>query len=88
MVRLEKVLWERLLNTRALGRERVIGAPSKWFEANRHNEAKVASHYMYTQGLRASVFRMFEPLMAWLFYRWPRDIAVNRGPSTLENVTF
>lgn len=79
MVRLEKVAWERLFNTKMLGRERALGAPKKWFEANRHREVKVASFYYFTQGLRASIFRMLEPVMAYFFWKWPRDIALQRG---------
>jgi len=79
MVRLEKVAWERLFNTKMFGRERAIAAPKKWFDVNRHEEVKVGAFYYYTQGLRASIFRMIEPIMAYFFYKWPRDIALQRG---------
>jgi hypothetical protein len=61
------------------GRERIIGAPRKWFDAPRHQENKVAAHYYFTQGLRSALFRLVEPVMAYFFYRWPRDIANQKG---------
>lgn len=79
MVRFEKLLWESLVNTKALGRERVISTPKKWFTANRHREVKVAAHYYYTEGLRSKLFRSVEGVMSWIFWKWPRDIAVNKG---------
>lgn len=79
MVRFEKLIYEKILNSKALGRERVISSPKKWFTANRHREVKVAAHYYFTGGLRAAIFRTIEPVMSWLFWKWPRDIALNRG---------
>lgn len=79
MVRFEKLIWEQLVNTKMFGRERVIGTPKKWFTANRHREVKVAAHYYFTGGLRASAFKAVEGAMSWLFWKWPRDIAVNKG---------
>lgn len=35
MVRLEKLAWEQLANIKALGRDRKIGSPSKWYNVNR-----------------------------------------------------
>jgi hypothetical protein len=34
MVRLEKIAYERLFNTRMLGRARVIASPKKWHQVN------------------------------------------------------
>lgn len=79
MVRFEKLIYERILNNKAVGRERVISSPKKWFTANRHREVKVAAHYYFTGGLRAAMFRAVEPVMSWLFWKWPRDIALQRG---------
>lgn len=86
MVRFEKLLWESLVNTKALGRERVIGAPKKWFTANRHREVKVAAHYYYTEGLRSKLFRSVENVMSWIFWKWPRDIAVNKGKPLMPSL--
>lgn len=34
MVRLEKIAWERIVNTSVLGRARVITRPRKWHVVN------------------------------------------------------
>jgi hypothetical protein len=81
MVRFEKLIWEQLVNTRALGRERVISTPRKWFNSFRHEENKVAAHYWYTTGLTGVFFKAFERPLSWLFWQWPRDIALQRGLS-------
>ena len=31
MVRLEKIFYEKLFHTKALGKQRIIGKPSKWY---------------------------------------------------------
>ena len=40
MVRLEKIVYERMVNTAALGRERKIGTPTKWFTTNPNEHMK------------------------------------------------
>jgi hypothetical protein len=35
MVRLEKIVYEQLVNTRALKRERLLSRPSKWYSEPR-----------------------------------------------------
>jgi hypothetical protein len=79
MVRFEKLLWESLVNTKMFGRERVIAKPAKWFNASRNKENKVAAHYYFTQGLRATLFKSVENVLAWMFWKWPRDFALQRG---------
>lgn len=78
-MRFEKVIWESLVNTKMFGRERVIAQPVKWFNASRNKENKVAAHYYFTQGLRATLFKSFESVLSWLFWKWPRDFALQRG---------
>ena len=34
MVRLEKIAYEKLVNTKALGRARTLTTPAKWFTTN------------------------------------------------------
>jgi hypothetical protein len=34
MVRLEKILYERIVNSEAIGRARKLTTPAKWFTAN------------------------------------------------------
>jgi hypothetical protein len=79
MVRFEKLIWEAAVNTKAFGRERVIGAPRKWFGANRDSESKIAAHYYYTTGIFGALFKTCENAFSWLFYKWPRDYALQRG---------
>jgi hypothetical protein len=43
MVRLEKIAYEQLVNTKMFKRERVIGSPSKWYNESRYPATKVAS---------------------------------------------
>lgn len=64
MVRLEKQIWETLLNTPVLGRARQLGRPSKWYTENRNDAYKVAAHKVFNQGLSAKFFRFLEPFLA------------------------
>jgi len=79
MVRFEKLAWETLANSKALGRQRVFGSPRKWFAANRNAENKVAAHYYFTTGIIGWLFKSFEAFGSWMFWKWPRDIALQRG---------
>jgi len=78
-MRFEKLIWESLVNTKTFGRERVIASPRKWFTASRNKENKVAAHYYFTHGIRASIFKSMEGVFSWLFWKWPRDFALQRG---------
>lgn len=81
MVRLERILWERMLNVRALGRQRVIKAPVKW---NYESPAEV-SRYMalnlFERGVTSAFWSFIEPLIAWMIYRYPRDLLLQQGLS-------
>jgi len=79
MVRFEKLLWERLVNTKALGRQRVIASPRKWFTGDRDTESKVAAHYYFNTGIFGAVFKSLEGVFSWIFWKWPRDYAFQRG---------
>lgn len=47
MVRIEKVLYEQLVNIKQLNRGRTMAAPSKWYTENRHDAMKVAAHKVF-----------------------------------------
>lgn len=79
MVRFEKLIWENLFNIKAFGRQRVLGSPQKWFKRNDLDDINVAQAYLFETGIRATIFRWFEPILAYLFWKWPRDIALQRG---------
>jgi len=79
MVRFEKLPWEKFFNIKALGRERVFGAPTKWFKRNVYDDMVIAQHNIFDKGVSGFIFRFFEPLFAYYFYHWPKDIAHNKG---------
>lgn len=79
MVRFEKLLWEKLVNTRALGRQRVIDVPRKWFNSSYHKDNKIAANYAFNTGIFKSIFRSLEGAFSWAFWKWPRDYALQRG---------
>lgn len=80
MVRLEKVLYEKVINNQAVGRARGIGAPRKWFNVNPSDYKKVQAEYLYENSL---FYRMAEkimyPFMKRFWWQWQRDIALQRG---------
>jgi len=65
-----------------------MGTPSKWYNENRHDAFKVASNRMFNQGITGFVFKIFEPLLARLTYRWWRDIASSRGLALEDFLLF
>jgi len=79
MVRLEKLLYERILNIRALKRERIIGAPQKWYAESRSDSLKVAANKLFNEGITATILRWLEPFLAKYTYQFMRDIALQRG---------
>jgi len=79
MVRFEKLIWEAAVNTKALGRQRVIEAPRKWYTANRNDESKIAAHYYFNTGIIGAIFKTLEGALSWAFWKWPRDYASQRG---------
>jgi len=81
MVRFEKLLWEQAFNIKAFGRNRVIDVPLKWNIRPRLDDLKIVSHYLFEQGILGSITRFFEPILAYLFWKWPRDIALQIGLS-------
>jgi len=78
-MRFEKLLYEKVVNTRMLNRQRVMGNPKKWFNENRTEAHRIVAHKFFNQGITGAIFRPLEGIMSWLFYQWPRDIAVRRG---------
>jgi len=79
MVRFEKLVWERLINVKALGRQRVIASPRKWFTANRNTENKIAAHYYFNTGIVGAAFKAVEGALSWGIWKWSRDVALQRG---------
>lgn len=64
MVRLEKVLYEQLVNTNALKRARKLTVPSKWYTENRNDAYKVAAHKVFNEGITSIVLRTLEPILS------------------------
>ncbi len=79
MVRLEKIVYEKLVNTQTLKRARVLGAPQKWYNESRDDAYSVSAHKLFREGLTARIYRLLEPAIARLTYQWYRDYALQRG---------
>ena len=79
MVRLERVLWERALNIKAFGREREIKSPRKWHHTKRSDYQQVLAYKVFRTGLSGALFPYVEPLLAYMFYSFPRDFLLQRG---------
>jgi len=46
MVRLEKIAYEQIVNSKTLGRARAIVTPAKWYVANPHEQNKCKCEIM------------------------------------------
>lgn len=46
MVRLEKIAYEQVVNSKTLGRARAIVTPAKWYVANPHEQNKCKREFM------------------------------------------
>ncbi|CAD8125101.1 unnamed protein product [Paramecium sonneborni] len=88
MVRLEKLLYEQLLNIRALNRQRIIGSPRKWYSEPRTPALTLSAMKLFTQGVTGQIYKMVEPLFARFFYRWMRNIGLDRGLALEDLVLF
>lgn len=88
MVRLEKVLYEQLVNTRTFKRERIISAPSKWYSEPRVPSLTLAAMRLYTQGITGQLFKLVEPFFARFVYNWTRDHALQRGLALEDVLVF
>lgn len=75
MVRLEKVITEQIFNNKAFRRARVLSTPSKWYTESRNDVYNVASHKLFNEGLTSIIFRVIEPAISYLTYKWARDYA-------------
>jgi hypothetical protein len=67
MVRLEKLWYETLVNTKLVGRNRIIERPRKWRAFNPQSYG-VAVAQMYFSGPMASVMKNL--LLPWLSRSW------------------
>lgn len=45
MVRVEKILYEKVLNTSALGRARTLSTPAKWYRVNAYDHHQSNNYY-------------------------------------------
>ncbi len=68
MVRLEKILYEQLVNTKQFKRERLIGRPSKWYTEARTPVIRQTAVRLCTEGFTGSLFRLVEPIIARFTY--------------------
>mmetsp|Transcript_40905 Transcript_40905/g.47561 ORF Transcript_40905/g.47561 Transcript_40905/m.47561 type:complete len:332 (+) Transcript_40905:39-1034(+) len=78
-MRLEKVAYEKIINTHMFGRQRKIGSPIKWYFQDREKAQTILAHQVMNKGITGTIFRVLEPVIAWVFWKWPRDIALQRG---------
>ncbi|CAD8118402.1 unnamed protein product [Paramecium sonneborni] len=88
MVRLEKLIYEQLVNIRALKRERIIGSPRKWYSEPRTPAMTLSAVKLFTQGLSGQIYKLVEPLFARFFYRWMRNIGLERGLAMEDLLLF
>ena len=79
MVRLEKILYERLFNTSLLGRQRSLSKPTKWFGEGRDAAQFALAQRFFGTGISGMINRIVEPFFAWASYRYPKDIANSKG---------
>ena len=78
-MRFEKLLYERMVNSKMLKRARTLDRPRKFHYENYTGHAKVQAHKLFGTGITGAIFRTVEPIVAWVFYKWPRDIFLQRG---------
>jgi hypothetical protein len=76
MVRLEKVILEKFLNSKPLKRQRAISSPSKWYKEDKIDNMLVAATKIYDHGISGKIFKYLEPAFAYLGYNWIRDIGL------------
>ncbi|CAK62649.1 unnamed protein product (macronuclear) [Paramecium tetraurelia] len=88
MVRLEKLVYEQLVNIRALKRERIIGSPRKWYSEPRTPAMTLQAVKLFTQGWTGLIYKFVEPLFARFLYRWMRNIGLDRGVAMEDLVLF
>ena len=88
MVRIEKALWEQLVNTKMFSRQRVVAAPRKWYNENRTEWFTVAQHNAFNTGISGIILRALDPLLAKFSYRWKLDIAHQRGLTLEDTLLF
>lgn len=81
MVRFERLLWEKVVNIKAFGRERTLAAPRKAQYVRQRDLNGVIAHSLFNTGMTAAFFSFIEPLLAYILYKYPRDICSQRGLS-------
>lgn len=80
MVRLEKALYEKLVNTSVLGRARTIATPKKWMQHNPEDYKAVQAAYMEDNSFLHKVYdKILYPFYQRFWWQWQRDIALQRG---------
>lgn len=78
-MRFEKLLWEKAVNIKALGRQRELTAPTKWFGLAPYFEQKVMAQHYVTKGFRGLITKVLEPFISWVVWRYPLDVLHQRG---------
>jgi hypothetical protein len=80
MVRLEKVLYEKLLNNKALGRARGVGAPKKWINHNPIEYNAAQAGYLHDNSITAKFWeKVLYPFYQKFWWEYQRDHALQRG---------
>jgi len=80
MVRLEKVLYERVLNNRTLGRARNITTPKKWMNHNPTDYNHVQAGWLHEHSIFAKVMeKLLYPFYRKFWWEWQRDLMLQRG---------
>jgi hypothetical protein len=71
-----------------LGRQRELGAPTKWYGEKRNEAFKVASYKLLNQGITGIIFKAVEPILAKFTWNWIKDIAHQRGFAAEDFLLF
>jgi len=80
MVRLEKVLYEKLLNNRVLGRSRTITTPRKWINTSPNDYNAVQAGWMHDHSIFAKTMeKILYPFYKKFWWEWQRDLTLQRG---------
>jgi len=77
---LEKILYEKVLNNRTLGRARKITTPKKWINHNPADYKSVQAGWLYDNTISAKVWdKILYPFYKTFWWSWQRDLALQRG---------
>lgn len=80
MVRLEKVLYEKILNNKTLGRARNITTPRKWINVSANDYNAVQAGWTHEHSIFARIMeKVLYPFYRKFWWEWQRDLTLQRG---------